>query len=85
MPITVPVMPTKAPHMRKMRMIAALLAPMVRSTAMSARLSFTSMIKEEITLNAATMTIMPSTMNMVSFCTCRTPMMVSLACRQSRA
>ncbi len=44
---------------------------MVRSTAMSERLSFTSMISDDTTLNAATRTIMPSTMNMVSFCTCK--------------
>ena len=60
------------------------LAPIVRSTAISARLSFTSMISEDTTLNAATSTIMPSTMNMVSFCTCSTPTIWSLACRQSR-
>ena len=77
--------PTNAPHIRKMRSTEPLLAPIVRSTAMSARLSFTSMISDETTLNAATSTIMPSTMNIVSFCTCSTPMMVSLACRQSRA
>ena len=66
-------------------MTEKLQAPMVRSTAMSERLSFTSMISDDTTLNAATRTIMPSTMNMVSFCTCSTPMIVSLACRQSRA
>ena len=52
---------------------------------MSRVLSFTIMISDEITLNAATRMIMPRTMNMVFFCTWSTPMMVSLACRQSRS
>ena len=46
-----------APVMKKTRMIAPLVAPMVRRMAMSRPLSFTSMIRPEMMFSAATSTI----------------------------
>ena len=50
-------MPIDAPVIRKTRMIAPRVAPMVRRIAMSLDLSFTSMIRPEMMLSAATSTI----------------------------
>ena len=56
-PASVPTTPMAAPLMKKIRMIAPRVAPMVRRIAMSLPLSFTSMIMPEMMLNAATMMI----------------------------
>ena len=56
-PSSVPVTPTLAPDRKKMRMIMPRVAPMVRRIAMSRPLSFTSMIRLEMMLKAATMMI----------------------------
>ena len=63
-PASVPATPIAAPVIRKMRMIAPRVAPMVRRMAMSRPLSFTSMIRPEMMLSAATSTISVRIMNM---------------------
>ena len=57
-PVIVPTTPIAAPVIRNTRMIAPCEAPMVRRIAMSLPLSFTSMIRPETMLSAATRTIM---------------------------
>ena len=56
--------PTLAPLMKKMRMIMPRVAPMVRRMAMSRPLSFTSMIRLEMMLKAATRMISVRIRNM---------------------
>ncbi len=57
-PVSVPTTPIEAPVIRNTRMIAPCEAPMVRRIAISLPLSFTSMIRPETMLSAATSTIM---------------------------
>ena len=52
-----PTTPIVAPVMRKMRIIAPRVAPIVRSTAIARALSCTSMMRPEMMLSAATSTI----------------------------
>ena len=54
-------------------MIEPRVAPMVRSTAMSAPLSFTSMIRLEMMLNAATTMIIDRMMNITTRSTWSAP------------
>ena len=53
-PVIAPTTPIAAPVIRNTRMIAPWVAPMVRRMPMSRPLSFTSMIRLEAMLNAAT-------------------------------
>ena len=69
-PASVPTTPIAAPVMRKMRMIAPCVAPMVRRMAMSWPLSFTSMIRPEMMLSAATSTISVRIRNITLRSTC---------------
>ena len=64
-------------------MIEPRVAPMVRSTAMSAPLSFTSITRLEMMLNAATTTIIDRITNMTTRSTCSAEKNVSLRCCQS--
>ena len=82
-PSSVPVTPTEAPHIRKMRITAPRPAPSVRSTAMSRVLSFTIMISDEITLNAATRMISSGSENMTFCSTCTAAKKLLLLCCQS--
>ena len=79
----VPVTPIAAPVIRKMRRIAPRVAPMVRRMAMSRPLSFTSMIRPEMMLSAATSTISVRIMNMTLRSTCSAVKKVWLRWRQS--
>ena len=83
-PMPVPRMPTLAPQSRKMRSTLPLVAPMVRSTAMSRPLSFTSMISEEMMLKAATMMISVRIRNITLRSTCTALKKLLLASCQSR-
>jgi hypothetical protein len=56
-PAIVPITPTDAPARKKMRSTMPRVAPIVRRMAMSRPLSFTSMMRLEMMLNAATMMI----------------------------
>ena len=76
-------MPTEAPHIRKMRITAPRPAPKVRSTAMSRVLSFTIMIRDEITLNAATRMISVRIRNMTFCSTWTAAKKLLLLCCQS--
>ncbi len=64
-------------------MIAPWVAPMVRMMAMSALLSFTSMIRPETMLSAATSTISVRIRNITLRSTCSALKKVALRCRQS--
>ncbi len=79
----VPTMPIAAPVMKKMRMIAPALAPMVRRMAISLPLSFTSMMRPEMMFSAATSTISVRIMNMTLRSTCSAEKKVWLRWRQS--
>ena len=57
-PTSVPTTPTEAPVIMNTRMMAPWVTPMVRRMPMSRPLSFTSMIRPEVMLNAATITMM---------------------------
>ena len=82
-PTTVPTTPIEAPVMRKMRMMAPCVAPMVRRIAMSLPLSFTSMIRPETILSAATSTINVRIKNITLRSTCSALKNVALRWRQS--
>jgi hypothetical protein len=83
-PISVPSTPIQAPHSRKIRMMAPLLAPMVRRMAMSRPLSFTSMISEEMMLKAATTMISVRIRNITFRSTCTAAKkLLLLACQSS--
>ena len=82
-PVSVPTTPIEAPVMRKMRMIAPCEAPMVRRMAMSLPLSFTSMMRPEMILSAATSTISVRIRNITLRSTCSALKKVELRCRQS--
>ena len=62
-PARVPTMPIEAPVIRKTRITAPRVAPMVRRTAMSFDLSFTNMMRPEMMFSAATSTIKVRMMN----------------------
>ena len=62
-PAIVPTTPIEAPVIRNTRITAPLVAPIVRRMAMSRPLSFTSIIKPEMMLSAATRTISDRMMN----------------------
>ena len=79
----VPTTPMLAPVIRNTRMIAPWLAPMVRRMPMSRPLSFTSIIRPEMMLNAATSTITDRMMNIMLRSTSSTVKKLSLRCRQS--
>ena len=82
-PASVPTVPIAAPVMKKTRRIAPLVAPIVRRIAMSRPLSFTSMIRPEMMLSAATSTISVRIMNMTFRSTCSALKKVTLRMRQS--
>ena len=82
-PASVPTTPMEAPVMRNTRIIAPLVAPMVRRMAMSRPLSFTSIIRPEMMLSAATSTISDRMMNITLRSTSSTVKNVSLRWRQS--
>ena len=82
-PAIVPTVPIAAPVMKKIRMIAPDVAPMVRRMAMSLALSFTSMMRPEMMLRAATRTIRVRIMNMTFRSTCSAEKKVWLRWRQS--
>ena len=82
-PTTVPTTPIEAPVIRKIRMIAPWVAPMVRRMAMSLPLSFTSMIRPETMLSAATSTIRVRIRNITLRSTWSALKKVALRCRQS--
>ena len=69
--------------MKKIRMIAPRVAPMVRRIAMSLPLSFTSMIMPEMMLNAATMMIRLRIRNITLRSTLSAVKNEALACCQS--
>src|SRR5215467_60899 len=69
-PVSVPTTPIAAPVMRKTRMTAPWVAPMVRMIPMSPPLSFTSMIKPDTMLSAATRTISVRIRNITLRSTC---------------
>ena len=69
--------------MKKIRITAPDVAPMVRRMAMSLPLSFTSMIRPEMMLSAATSTISVRIMNITLRSTCRAEKKVWLRWRQS--
>ena len=79
----VPVTPIEAPVIRNTRVIAPCVAPMVRRMAMSCPLSFTSMIRPETILSAATSTISVRIRNMTLRSTCSALKNVAFLCRQS--
>ncbi len=79
----VPATPIAAPVITKMRMIAPRVAPMVRRMAMSRPLSFTSMIRPEMMLSAATRMISVRIMNMTLRSTCSAEKNEMLRCCQS--
>ena len=81
-PIMVPSTPMEAPHNRKIRITAPLVAPMVRSTAISRPLSFTSMIRLETILKAATIMISVRIRNMTLRSTCTALKKLELASSQ---
>ncbi|MNT62309.1 hypothetical protein D3C72_2000180 [compost metagenome] len=83
MPLNVPMTPIVVPVIEKMRMMAPRVAPIVRSTAMSELLSFTSMMRLEMMLNAATRMIMDRMVNITTRSTCSAEKKVSLRCCQS--
>ncbi|MNJ66361.1 hypothetical protein D3C77_624310 [compost metagenome] len=72
-----------APVMKKIRMTAPELAPMVRRMAISLPLSLTSMMRPEMMLSAATRTMSVSIMNITFLSTCRAEKKVWLRCLQS--
>ncbi|MNY25520.1 hypothetical protein D3C86_1593100 [compost metagenome] len=72
-----------APVMKKMRITAPELAPMVRRMAISLPLSFTSMMRPEMMFSAATNTIRVRIMNMTFRSTCRAEKKVWFRCLQS--
>ena len=82
-PVSVPTTPIAAPVIRNIRMIEPCEAPMVRRIAMSLPLSFTSMIRPETMLSAATSTIMVRIRNITLRSTCSALKKVELRCRQS--
>ena len=82
-PTSVPTTPIAAPVMRKMRMIAPRVAPIVRRMAMSRALSFTSMIRPEMMLSAATSTISVRMTNITLRSTASASKKVRLRWRQS--
>ena len=82
-PAKVPTVPIAAPVMKKMRMMAPDVAPMVRRIAMSLPLSFTSMMRPEMMLSAATSTISVRIMNMTLRSTSSAEKKVRLRWRQS--
>ena len=78
-----PTMPMLAPVMKKMRITAARVAPMVRRMAISWPLSFTSMMRPEMMLSAATSTISVRMRNMTLRSTWSAVKKVALRWRQS--
>ena len=82
-PARVPTTPIEAPVMRNTRIIAPRVAPMVRRMATSRPLSFTSIIRPEMMLSAATSTISDRMMNITLRSTSSTVKNVSLRARQS--
>ena len=82
-PASVPTVPIAAPVMKKTRMIAPRVAPMVRRMAMSWPLSFTSMVRPEMMLSAATRTISVRIRNMTFRSTSSAEKKVELRCCQS--
>ena len=82
-PASVPTVPIDAPVMKNTRMIAPRVAPMVRRIAMSWPLSFTSMVRPEMMLSAATSTISVRIRNMTLRSTSSAEKKVTLRCRQS--
>ena len=82
-PASVPTTPMLAPVIRNTRMMAPLVAPMVRRMPMSRPLSFTSIIRPEMMLNAATSTMIDRMMNIMLRSTSSTVKKLSLRWRQS--
>ena len=78
-----PTTPIAAPVIRNTRMIAPCVAPMVRRMPMSRPLSFTSMIRLEAMLNAATSMISVRIRNITLRSTWSALKNVALRCRQS--
>ena len=78
-----PARPMANPVIEKMRMIEPRVAPMVRRIAMSLALSFTSITRLEMMLNAATRMIMERMVNITTRSTWRAEKNVSLRCCQS--
>ena len=78
-----PTTPTEAPVIMKMRMIAPCVTPMVRRMPMSRPLSLTSMIRPDVMLNAATITMMVRIRNITLRSTCSALKKVALRWRQS--
>jgi len=72
-----------APVIMKMRITAPWVAPMVRMTAMSGILSFTSMCRLDTMLSAATRTIRVRIRNMTLRSTWSALKNVAFLCRQS--
>ena len=72
-----------APVIRNTRMTAPCVAPMVRRMAMSLPLSFTSMIRPDTMLSAATSTISVRIRNITLRSTCSALKKVALRWRQS--
>jgi hypothetical protein len=66
-PIKVPTTPITVPCTMKIAMICRGVAPMVRRIAMSAPLSFTTMIRVAMMLNAATATIISNSRPIMVF------------------
>ena len=82
-PTTVPTTPIEAPVMRKTRMIEPCVAPMVRRMATSWPLSFTSMIRPDTMLSAATSTISVRIRNITLRSTCSAVKKAEFLCCQS--
>ena len=82
-PTTVPTTPTEAPVIMNTRMIAPWVTPMVRRMPISRPLSLTSMIRPEVMLNAATMTMIVKMRNITLRSTCSALKKVALRWRQS--
>ena len=78
-----PTTPIDAPVIMNTRMIAPWVTPMVRRMPMSRPLSFTSMIRPEVMLNAATITMIVRIRNITLRSTCSALKKVELRWRQS--
>ena len=80
-----PITPTLAPDMKKIRVIMPRDAPMVRMIAIEPRLSLTNMIIDETMLNAATRMISVKIRNMTFRSTCNALKKLEFFCFQSTA
>ena len=82
-PASVPTTPMLAPVIRNTRMMAPWVAPMVRRMPISRPLSFTSMMRPEMILKAATMTMIDRMINIMLRSTWSTEKKPALRWRQS--